>query len=89
VAAAGALIVGAAWWGALFNAHNLADRTWFRRLLRSGIAAAIVMPLFGLGGLILAVVLTAYQRSAPDGMAVQPPQISTPTAPPAELATRS
>jgi hypothetical protein len=89
VATAGALMVGAAWWGALFNAHILADRTWFKRLLWSGIAAAIVMPLFGLGGLILAVALWAYQRSAPDGMAVQPPEMPTPTAPPAELATRS
>jgi len=49
----------------MFNANLLTDRTWFKRLLWSGIAAAVTMPLFGLGALILAVALIADGRSAP------------------------
>ncbi len=79
VGAVGGIAVCAAWWGALFNANLLTDRTWFKRLLWSGIAAAVTMPLFGLAALILAVVLIAYGRSAPDGLAVRPPR--TPTTP--------
>jgi hypothetical protein len=69
VIAIGILIACAAWWGAIFNAYQLADKTWFRRLLWGGIAAAVTGPLFGLGALILAIVLIAYQRSAPDALA--------------------
>jgi hypothetical protein len=74
---AGSIAVGAAWWGALFNARLLAHNAWFKRLLWSGIAAAATMPLFGFGVLILGVVLLAYWRSAPDGMTVQPTQLPT------------
>lgn len=70
--AVGAIIVSAAWWGALFNAHTLADQTWFHRMLWTGTAAMVVMPLLGLGALILAVIMIAYGRSAPDGL-TQPP----------------
>ncbi|HEY5249879.1 MAG TPA: hypothetical protein VIJ15_15680 [Dermatophilaceae bacterium] len=66
VAGIGAVMVGAAWWGALFNTHALPDKTWFRRLRWTGIAAALTMPLFGLGALILLAVFVAYARRAPD-----------------------
>ena len=85
VAAVGVIVVCAAWWGALFNAHGLADKTWFKRLQWSGIAAAVTMPLFGLGGLILAVVLTAYRHAAPDGITGQRPARTEPN----KLATGS
>ena len=67
VAGVGAVMVGAAWWGALFNTYVLPDKTWFRRLRWVGIVAALTMPLFGLGALILFVVFVAYARRAPDG----------------------
>ena len=67
VAGIGAVMVGAAWWGALFNTYVLPDKTWFRRLRWTGIAAALTMPLFGLGALILLAVFVAYARRAPDG----------------------
>jgi hypothetical protein len=70
VVAVGFTIAWAAWWGAIFNTHQLPDKTWFHRLLWGGVAAAVTMPLFGFGALILAVVLIAYQHSAPDSMAV-------------------
>ncbi len=47
-AAVGGIAVCAAWWGAMFNANLLTDRTWFKRLLWSGIAAAVTMPCWGL-----------------------------------------
>jgi len=59
--------VGAAWWGAMFNAYLLPDKTWFRRLRWTGIAAALTMPLLGLGALILLVVSVAYAQWAPGG----------------------
>jgi hypothetical protein len=68
----GAIIIAAAWWGALFNAYLLPDRTWFRRLRWTGTAAALTMPLLGLGAIILAVTLTAWARGAPDGTAQRP-----------------
>jgi hypothetical protein len=67
------VLVWAAWWGALFNAHRLADQTWFKRLCWTGVLAAVTMPLLGLGVLIQAIVLVAYAHSAPDAIAVQPP----------------
>jgi hypothetical protein len=74
-AVTGAIVVWAAWWAALFSTHTLPDRTWFRVLLWSGIAAAVTTPAFGLGGLILMIALIAYWRSAPDPIAVQPPEL--------------
>jgi hypothetical protein len=67
VAGIGAVVVGAAWWGALFNAYLLPDKTWYRRLRWTGIAAALTMPLLGLGALILLVVFVAYTQWASDG----------------------
>jgi hypothetical protein len=66
VIAVGSIAAWAAWWGAIFNSHRLADKTWYRRLLWGGVAAAVTMPLFGFGALILAAVLIAYWRLAPD-----------------------
>jgi hypothetical protein len=63
----GAITLSAAWWGALFNAHLLADRTWFNRLRWLGIAAALTMPMLGLGAVIMAGALIAYRVSAADG----------------------
>jgi hypothetical protein len=70
VVAVGFTVAWAAWWGAIFNTHQLADKTWFHRLLWGGVAAAMTSPLFGFGALILAVVLIAYQHSAPDATAI-------------------
>jgi hypothetical protein len=79
--AVGAIVVSAAWWGALFNTHALPDRTWFNAVLWTGIAAMVVMPLFGLGALILAGLMIAYARSAPDGVVVSRPPIPAPSKP--------
>jgi len=56
-----------------FNTHVLPDKTWFRRLRWIGIVAALTMPLFGLGGLILLAVFVAYARLAPDGTSSSAP----------------
>jgi hypothetical protein len=69
VVAAGFTVAWAAWWGAIFNAHQLSDKTCFHGLLWGGLAAAVTMPLFGFGALILAAVLIAYRQSAPDATA--------------------
>lgn len=74
VAVLGAVMIGAAYWGALFNAQRLTDQTWFRRLRSSGILATLMIPIFGLGALIAAIMLIAYQHSAPDSIAPAPPQ---------------
>jgi hypothetical protein len=89
VAVVGAVVVYAAWWAAVFNTHRMPDRTWFTRLLWGGIAATAVMPLFGLGAPILAAVMIAYRRSAPDGLAVRRPEIPTRAAPPETLVATS
>lgn len=83
----GAIALGVAWWGALFNAHLLADKTWFNRLRWAGIAAIVTMPLLGLGSLVLAVVLIVYQRSAVDGTLANPMQLPIRPAHPAKLAS--
>ena len=70
VATLGAVAVYAALCGAVFNTHRLPDRTWFHRMLWGGIAATVLMPLFGLGAVILAILQFAYGRSAPDGLTV-------------------
>jgi hypothetical protein len=66
VVAAGFTVVWAAWWGAIFNAYQLPGQKWFHRLLWGGVAGAVTSPLLGLGALVLAAVLIAYRRSAPD-----------------------
>jgi hypothetical protein len=63
---AGLIAETAAWWAALFNAHRLGDRTWFKVLLWSGIVGAATMPIFGLGALVVAVVEIAYLLAGPD-----------------------
>jgi hypothetical protein len=74
-AVTGVIVVWAAWWGALFSARTLPNKTLFRVLLWSGIAAAVTMPAFGFGGLILVIALIAYWHSAPDRIAAQPPEL--------------
>jgi hypothetical protein len=70
VVAVGFTVAWAAWWGAIFNTHQLPDKTWFHQLLWGGVAAAVTSPLFGFGVLILAAVLIAYWRLAPDAMVI-------------------
>jgi MFS family permease len=83
VAALGAVAVYAALCGAVLNTDRLPDRTWFHRMLWGGIAASVLMPLFGLGAVILAILQIVYGRSAPDGLAVaQPPATGQPVAAP-------
>jgi hypothetical protein len=77
----GVIALTVAWWAALFNTHRLADKTWFKLLLWSGIVGVITSALFGIGVLIGLGVMIAYLVAGPDGMAVQPPQITTPAAP--------
>ena len=84
----GAVVVWAAWWAAIFNTHLLAGKTWFNTLLWTGVAAAVTMPLFGFGALILAVVLIAYWRAAPDGLAGQPLATATAAIPPSPAQPR-
>jgi hypothetical protein len=84
----GAVAVSAAWWGALFNAHNLPDQIWFKRLRWTGILATLTMPFVGLGALIAAIVLSAYQHSAPDGITKPPPR-GRPRTGPRKFATGS
>jgi hypothetical protein len=55
----------------------------FRVLLWSGIAAAVTMPAFGFGGLILVIALIGYWRSAPDRIAGQPLELPAPIPVPA------
>jgi hypothetical protein len=83
VVAVGFTVAWAAWWGAIFNTHQLADKTWFHRLLWGGVAAAVTTPLFGFGALILAAVLIAYWRRAPDAIAGHrlPPSSEAPALP--------
>ena len=69
VAAGGAVIEAACWWAAMFNARQLADRTWFSVLVWGAIVATLTMPLLGLGALIAAGVGIAYRQAAPDALA--------------------
>jgi hypothetical protein len=80
--ACAAIVIGAAWWAALFNAYQLVDRVWFKRVLWAGVAAQLTMPLFGLGVLILGVLFVAYRRAAPDATTPRRPTTGTPTASP-------
>lgn len=66
VAVIGALVVAAAWWAAVFNTHHLADKTWFHCLVWSGIVGTALMPIVGLGAIVVAITMIAYARSAPD-----------------------
>jgi hypothetical protein len=68
---AGVIAETVSWWGELFNAHRLADRTWFNVLLWSGVVGAVTMPIFGLGALVVAGVGIAYLLMAPDATETQ------------------
>jgi hypothetical protein len=86
---AGATALAAAWWGAIFNAHKLADKTWFNVLLWSGIIGVVTAPLFGVGAVIGFGVLIAYVLAGPDGLATEQPPVSKPAAPPPSLVAAS
>ena len=79
ITVAGLIAVIVSWWGAIFNAHRLADRTWFNRLLWSGIVGAVTMPIFGLGALVVAGVGIVYFVAAPDATQTQQAQATPPT----------
>jgi hypothetical protein len=74
-----------AWIGAVINTNRLADKAWFNLLLWGGIVGIAVSPLFGLGALFWWALMVCYLIAGPDGMAIQQPQIATPTAPPKVL----
>lgn len=80
IAVCGGIVESVAWWAALFNAHELADRTWFNVLVWGGIAAILTMPIFGFGALIAAGIGLAYRAGAPDGLAAKGPQSPAHTA---------
>lgn len=71
IAAVGVIAEFVSGWAMLFNAHRLADKTWFNVLLWSDIVATVLMALFGLGAVILLGVGIAYLRGAADGSSVQ------------------
>ena len=78
VAWLGVLLAAAAWWGAIFNTDRLRDRSWFRRLVWSGIVSVVGSPLFGIGPLLGLGVMVSFLRSGVDGLepsarAAQPP----------------
>ncbi len=87
IAASGAVAIGAAWWGALLNSHRLVDQSWFNRLRRDGIIAALTLPLLGLGVWIIAYVLNTYRRSAPDSLDADTPRARPHRASRRQLAT--
>lgn len=86
---AGVTVMTAAWWGAIFNTHLLADRSWFKVLLWSGIIGVATSPLFGVGALIGFGVLIAYVLAGPDGLASRQPPVSRPAAPPSSVVAAS
>jgi len=82
ITVAGLIAEIVSWWGALFNAHRLADRTWFNVLLWIGIVGAVTGPIFGLGALVVAGVVIVYAVAAPDAAQAQQPQAKPPTTTP-------
>lgn len=82
ITVAGLIAETVSWWGAIFNAHRLADHTWFNVLLWSGIVGAVTMPIFGLGALVVASVGIVYFAAAPDATQTQQPQATPPTTTP-------
>jgi hypothetical protein len=83
VLAAGAIPLTVAWWAALFNSYRLADGTWFKLVLWSGIIATVTSPLLGLGALFGLGVMIAYLHAAPDWLAAPPPTTPSATLAPA------
>jgi hypothetical protein len=82
IAVAGVIAETVSWWGALFNAHRVADRTWFNVLLWGGIVGAVTAPIFGLGALVVAGVVIVYGVAAPEATHTQQPQAAPPTTTP-------
>lgn len=81
LAVTGLIAEAVAWWGALFNSHQLAAKTWFNVLLWSGIVGTVFSFPFGEGALISGSVLIAYLIAGP-GASVLPPQSAQPMPPP-------
>jgi hypothetical protein len=81
IAVASVIAEAVAWWGALFNSHQLANRSWFNLLLWSGIVGTVFSFPFGEGALIAGSVLIAYLIAGPDA-SVLPPHSARPMAPP-------
>jgi hypothetical protein len=78
VAAVGGVLQLAAWVGALVSAYQFVDKTWFVVLLVGGF--------IGLGVTLVGyAVMIAYFVAGPDNPEVQPSQIPTRAAPPAQL----
>jgi hypothetical protein len=72
VAMAGAVAQLAAWIGALVNAYQIEEKTWFLVLLAGGLLG------LGLGGLTHLAVMVAYLVAGPDSMALPQPERPTP-----------
>jgi hypothetical protein len=85
VSGGGAVAQLVAWIGAVFNTNRLEDKKWFNLLLWIGIVGIVTSLLHGVGGLILLILMVCYLVAGPDGMAVKPPQMERPTAPPKTL----
>jgi hypothetical protein len=59
----GGVIVSAAWWGAVLYTYQRSDLRAYHRRLWIGIVATLLMPFFGLGGLVLLVAVIVFERS--------------------------
>jgi hypothetical protein len=82
IAVVGGIAEAVAWWGALFNSRELANKTWFNVLLWSGIVGTALWFPFGEGALISGAGLIVYLIAAPDAAQVRPPTSARPTPPP-------
>jgi hypothetical protein len=80
IAAIGVILQLVAWIGALFNAHQLQDKTWYKLLLWLGIVGIVTSPVV-IGGLLWWTLMLVYVVAGPDGKTVQP-QAATPYAKP-------
>jgi hypothetical protein len=63
LAVTGAVIVSAAWWGAVLYTYQRGDQAAYQRRLWTGIIATLLVPFFGLGALVLLVAVIMFQRS--------------------------
>jgi hypothetical protein len=80
IAAIGVILQLVAWIGALFNAHLLQDKIWYKLLLWLGIVGIVTSPVV-IGGLLWWTLMLVYVVAGADGKAVQP-LAATPSAQP-------